>query len=102
MYIGFSKTIAKFGGFRLGVGMRMNKKNAAWMWLVILGVSLLKLMWYMMIVVGWLIYAMCYGTYWCVKKIVRACSKKKKARQQNIHSTMEQDSQFEEDQDTYN
>lgn len=27
MFIGFSKTIAKFGGFRLGIGMRLSKNR---------------------------------------------------------------------------
>ena len=78
MFIGFSKTVARFGGFRIGLGMRMSKKNAVWMYFLIMFVALFKLMWYMMLLVGWLIYAMCYGTYWCIKKIADNVAKKRK------------------------
>lgn len=77
MFISFSKTIAKFGGFRLGVGTRLSKKNAAWMSWLFLFVAMFKLMWYMLLLCGWLMYAMCYGIYWCIKKIICACSSKK-------------------------
>lgn len=77
MFVGFSKTIARFGGFRLGLGMRMSKKNAAWMCLAIMFVAVFKLMWYMLLLCGWLVYAMCYGIYWCIKKIVSSISQKR-------------------------
>ena len=76
MFISLSKTIARFGGFRLGIGMRLNKKNAMWMWLILFFVGMFQLMWGMMLICGWLIYAMFYGLYWCIKKIIRASSKK--------------------------
>ena len=76
MFISFSKTIARFGGFRLGVGMRLNKKNAIWMSLIVLFVAMFQLMWYMLILCGWMMYAVCYGIYWCIKKIIGASSKK--------------------------
>lgn len=77
MFIGFSKTIARFGGFRLSVGMRMSKKNAVWMCLLIMFVAVFKLMWSVMLLCGWLIYAMCYGMYWCTKKIVNHVTQKR-------------------------
>jgi hypothetical protein len=77
MFISFSKTIAKFGGFRVGIGTRLSKKNAVWLSWLFLFVAIFKLMWYMLLLYGWLIYAMCYGMYWCIKKIYRACSPKK-------------------------
>ena len=76
MFISFSKTIARFGGFRLGIGMRLNKKNAIWMSLIVLFVAMFQLMWYMLILCGWMMYAVCYGIYWCIKKIIGASSKK--------------------------
>lgn len=76
MFFSFNKTIARFGGFRLGVGTRMTKKNAFLFFLVMLFVYIFKLMWYMMLLVGWLIYAMCYGMYWCIKKIANSISNK--------------------------
>ncbi len=84
MFISFSKTIARFGGFRLGVGMRVNKKNAIWVSLIVMFVAMFKAMWYMMILCGWLIYAMFYGMYWCIKKIVGASSKKQKSTQPKV------------------
>ena len=77
MFIGFSKTIARVGGVRLNMGMRMNKKNAAWFSLLILFIALFKLIWYMLLLCGWLIYAMFYGMYWCIKKIILLCKKNK-------------------------
>ena len=76
MFVGFSKTIAKFGGFRLGIGIRMNKKNAFWISLIIMFVAMFKLMWYMMILCGWLFYAICYGIIWCIKRIIKSSRKK--------------------------
>jgi len=77
MFIGFSKTIARFGGFRLGVGTRVSKKNAAWMCLIIMFVAIFKLMWYVLLLCGWLMYAMFYGMYWCVKKIASGLAQKR-------------------------
>lgn len=81
MYLSLSKTIAKFGGFRLGLGIRMNKKNSIWVSLLVLFIVMFQLMWYMMILCGWLMYAMCYGIYWCIKKIIKASSIKRKEKQ---------------------
>lgn len=70
MFIGFSKTLAKFGGFRLGVGMRVTKNNMIWMSLLIMVVQLFKAVWYLMIIAFWVMYAMFYGLYWCIKKSI--------------------------------
>ena len=75
MFIGFSKTIARFGGFRLGIGMRFNKKNAIWLSLIVMFIAMFQLMWYMLLLCGWIIYAICYGIYWCIKKIINVSSK---------------------------
>lgn len=79
MFLSFHKTIAKFGGFRLGLGIRANKKNSFLIYLLIMCVSVLQLTWYMMLLTGWIVYATCYGIYWCIKKLVKACSKKSNA-----------------------
>jgi uncharacterized membrane protein YesL len=68
MFISLSKTLAKCGGFRLGLGMRMTKKNSAWVLFILLFVWMFKLTWYMMVVCFWLFYAVCYGLIWCIKK----------------------------------
>lgn len=78
MFISLSKTLARFGGFRLGVGFRLNKKNAAWAWIVLLLVGMFQLTWGMIVLCGWMIYAMAYGFYWCIKKIACALAKKDK------------------------
>ena len=81
MFISFSKTLARFGGFRFGVGMRVTKKNAAWFWLIVFFVGMFQLMWGMMLICGWLIYAMFYGIYWCIKKSIHCLTKGSNNRQ---------------------
>ena len=69
MFLSLSKTLARFGGFRLGVGVRMTKKNSIGALLLIMFLSIFKMMWYLMIVCFWMFYAVGYGAYWCIKKI---------------------------------
>lgn len=69
MFLSFSQTLARFGGFRLGVGVRLNKKNSIWMLFVIMFVAIFKAMWYMMILIFWLMYAMVYGVIYAIKKL---------------------------------
>ena len=78
MFISLSKTIGKFGGFRIGIGKRITSKNAWWMLLIICTVCIFQLMWYLLIVVFWLLYAMCYGIWWCIKKLIQKISGSKK------------------------
>lgn len=70
MFVGLSKTLSKFGGFRLGIGMRITKNNMIWMSLLIMVVQLFKAVWYLMIIAFWIMYAMFYGLYWCIKKSI--------------------------------
>lgn len=70
MFISFSKTMAKFGGMRLGFGLRITKTNFIWMAFILMFVYLFQAMWYMLVLMGWLVYAVCYGIYWCIKKIL--------------------------------
>ena len=101
MFISLSKTIARFGGFRLGIGMRLNKKNAIWLSLIIMFVAMFQLMWYMLLLCGWMIYAVCYGIYWCIKKIIVASSKKQNNKQTpNTMSKATQNPQTERKEDT--
>ena len=69
MYLSFSKTIAKFGKFRLRAGVRVTKKNAAAMAAIAFLYYCVKLTWYMCIFCGWLIYVCCYGMIYCTKKM---------------------------------
>lgn len=71
MFIGLSKTIARFSGFRLSVGMRITKKNALWMSLIVMFACMFKAAWYMLLLCGWIMYAIFYGIIWCVKKTIK-------------------------------
>ena len=71
MFIGFSKTLARFGGFRLGVGMRITKKNAAWAAFIPLIIWCFQMMWYMIILSFWLMYATIYAICWLLKKMFK-------------------------------
>jgi len=70
MFFSLSKTIARFGGFRLGMGIRLTKKNFAILLFALLFVIMFQLMWYMLVVSFWLIYAMFYAMFWCLRKIL--------------------------------
>lgn len=72
MFISLSKTLAKFGGARIGFGLRINKKNAAWMLFIYLFALMIQATWYMLVLCFWLMYAVCYGLYWCIKKAIQA------------------------------
>lgn len=71
MFLTFSKTIGRFGGFRLGVGTRITKNNAWYMLIFVCFIAMFKLMWYGLVAACWLMYAMCYGTFWLCKKTVQ-------------------------------
>lgn len=69
MFISLSRV---FGKFRLGAGLRVTKKNAAYMIFVLMIYWMLLLCFYMVVFCFWLMYAFCYGIYWCIKKLVTA------------------------------
>lgn len=69
MFMSFSKTIAKVGGFRFGIRMRLTKSNAAWYFLVLAAVYTCQLVWYSMVVVLWVMYAIFYGICKGIKKV---------------------------------
>lgn len=71
MFISLSKTLARFGGIRLGVGMRMSKKNAPYLVVFAILMLLFKMMWYMMIFSFWLLYAVIYGVVWIYCKMFK-------------------------------
>ena len=87
MFLSLSKTFAKVGGFRFGAGIRITKKNAAYMSLVLLFVVSIQLCWYMLVLCFWVMYAILYLMWWIIssmfrgtcrgiKKIVRFITKK--------------------------
>lgn len=74
MFLSFSKTLKKMGGFRLGFGMRMNKKNAIFVCFAMLFVWTFQLMWYMIVGAGWLLYFMLYALYKIYYFIFKYCA----------------------------
>jgi hypothetical protein len=70
MFISLSQALTKYGGLRIGAGLRITSKNAIWMLFVWLFVLCFKMMWYMMIVSFWCIYAICYGIVACIKALL--------------------------------
>ncbi len=75
MFISLSKTLARFGGFRLGVGLRLTKSNMLWMSFVVMFVYLLKATWYMMVICFWIVYALYYGLFYCCRKLLEKLKK---------------------------
>ena len=75
MFISLSKTMAKFGGIRVGMGLRMSKKNAPYIAifaiLMYLFVFIFKMVWNMLVLVFWMVYAMIYGTVWLYCKMFK-------------------------------
>lgn len=70
MFVSFSKFAKKFGGIRLGLGLRITKSNALWMSFIIMFVCILQACWYMMLLCFWLVYIVIYGTVCVAKKII--------------------------------
>ena len=70
MFVSFSKFVKKMGGIRFGLGLRITKRNALWMSLIVMFVCMLQACWYMMLVCFWLMYIVIYGAVCLAKKIV--------------------------------
>ena len=56
MFVSFTKTLKKMSGFRLGFGVRVNKRNAPLWCFAMLFAGMFYLMWYMIIGAGWCLY----------------------------------------------
>lgn len=69
MFMTLSKTLGKVGGIRIGIGTRITSKNAWWACLIVFFISMFQLVWYMMVLSFWLMYATFYGFFWCCKKL---------------------------------
>lgn len=63
MYIGLSKTFARFGKFRIGAGLRVTKSNAIFMLIVLCFVYMMQAAWYLCVFFGWLTYIMFYWLF---------------------------------------
>lgn len=71
MLIGFAKALKKMAGFRLGLGICANKRNLWYMALVIFFIAIFRLMCYMIIGAGYMLYFICaaiYKIYYCMVK----------------------------------
>lgn len=80
MFVGFSQGLRRMGGFRIGAGLRLTRRNAMFMIWLLFFVAIIWLMWKMILLAGWGLYFMLYGLYlcykylflgafWCVKKV---------------------------------
>lgn len=74
MFLSFSKTLTRFGGFHLGV--RMTKKNSWLMLFILMFAFIFKAMWYTMIMCFWMMYAVFYCMFYPIKKLVSLKRKK--------------------------
>ncbi len=70
MFISLSKMLGKTK-FRIGAGLRITKNNVVWMSFVLLFIAVFQMMWYMCVLCFWVMYAICYGIYWLIKKLVQ-------------------------------
>lgn len=71
MFISLSRVFAKIGGFKMGLGVRITKKNAIWMSFVVCFVCILQATWYMMVLCFWLVYVMIYAMVKGIVALVR-------------------------------
>ena len=76
MFISFSKVLGKVGGFRIGFRKKITSKNLLWVSLLYLTVVMCQLMWYSALLVGWLLYAFCYGIVWVTKYLFKDFSER--------------------------
>lgn len=76
MFVSLSKAFGKFGGVRLGLGIRLTAKNIWWMSFVLMFVLLFQAAWYMMIICFWLMYAVLYGMWRCISAPFRLLRRK--------------------------
>lgn len=63
MFVSFTKTLKKMSGFRLGFGVRVNKRNAPLWCFAMLFAGMFYLMWYMIIGAGWCLYFFLWAFY---------------------------------------
>lgn len=72
MFISLTKMLGK-GKIHFGTGFRITKKNAAWIWFILLFYYIFVAMWYIILICVWMVYAVCYGFYalirWIIQKV---------------------------------
>ena len=79
MIVSSTKTLKKMSGFRLGFGVRVNKRNAPLWCFAMLFAGMFYLMWYMIIGAGWCLYFFLWAFYkiyyYLFKGIAVGCKK---------------------------
>lgn len=65
MFLTLSSAMSKYGKLRLGLGIRLTKSNAAFLWLILL----IKATWYICVFDFWFIYAIFYWSYRGIRAI---------------------------------
>lgn len=79
MFVSFTKALKRMSSFRLGFGVRVNKRNAPLWCCAMLFAGMFYLIWYMIIGAGWLLYFMLLAIYkiyyYLFKGIAVGCKK---------------------------
>jgi hypothetical protein len=76
MYIGFSKTLIKLGGIRIGVGKRMKGSTG---WIMLLFYGMLQVTWWMIVGTLWMMYGIGWlFVYLPIKGIINLYKKHRK------------------------
>ena len=90
MFVSFTKTLKKMSGFRLGFGVRVNKRNAPLWCFAMLFAGMFYLMWYMIIGAGWCLYFFLWAFYkiyyYLFKGIAVGCSVKYRSELPNVQN----------------
>ena len=71
MMVGFSKRLKRMGGFSIMSGVRITKRNAVWMFWVLMFLGMFWIMWKWLVLAGWMLYYVCLGLAWVFKKPIQ-------------------------------
>ena len=63
MFVSFSKRLKSMSGFRLGVGLRLTRRNCWYFLFVLVLVGCFYFCWYSVLACGWMLYGLLYGCY---------------------------------------
>ena len=63
MFVSFSKRLKSMSGFRLGVGLRLTRRNCWYFLFVLVLVGCFYFCWYSVLACGWMLYGLFYGLY---------------------------------------
>ena len=69
MFVSFSKRLKSMSGFRLGVGLRLTRRNCWYFLFVLVLVGCFYFCWYSVLACGWMLYGLFYGCYLMFKYI---------------------------------